>query len=270
MQIQWIIQKDCEQLKTAIQKTKHILLEIDYQFFTSELLNIDINKDKPFVFYGSVNFIDKARESYQQGIFENKDAFTYDNWVDIYGNLLLNSPDSCKISSILDFYKLNRNPEDYIFIRPKNDSKIFNGNVCQVKDFNRWYSEVERGCYPDISPNTPIVIGKPYGIAAEWRFLIGNQKIISSSQYKKKGVLFQQNGSPKQVSDFVESVILKHNPADVYVLDVGESGGNYYIIEAQSFHSAGMYKCNVDKVVETVSEITYEKFKSLVPKRKMN
>jgi hypothetical protein len=43
-------------------------------------------------------------------------------------------------------------------------------------------------------------------------------------------------------------------PAPVFVMDVGESAGNLFIIECNCFNSSGFYKSNIEKIVVDVSE----------------
>ena len=83
-----------------------------------------------------------------------------------------------------------------------------------------------------------------------------DRKIVTFSQYKKNGRLFiERNTIPKNVLKFAEKAIIMWDHCRAYVLDVCLSNGNPYVVEAQSFNSAGFYAANSNDIVNAANEL---------------
>lgn len=230
-------------------------MRLKYVPFSGELP--EINVDGPVVFYGSVNFIKAVRDSgrWSLGVFGNMDTFTYENWAEHYNEMLLNSPDGVEKMKVGEFSMENRNPEDNIFVRPQHDTKSLVGSVMTVKEFYTWSLEARKGLFAEITYDTPIIIATPYGISAEWRLFVVNHEVVAASQYHKNRRLFKQAGAPENVMAFAKKAIERWSPVEAYVLDIGLSAGNCYIIEAQGFNSAGVYAASVFNIANAVNNV---------------
>jgi hypothetical protein len=270
MKATWIIQTDMGQgsdiqnYVKAVKDSGANVIEVSYVPFSGELPSV--NASGPVILHGAVEFIKKCYEKGQwlDGIFGDPDTFTYQSWSENYGSMLLNSPDATELMSLGEFTQKysQYTPKQDLFIRPQHDTKSIVGRVWSAKEFYDWALDVQKGGYVGIDKNTPIVVGTPYGIEAEWRLFIVDNEIVSASQYHKKGRLFKQPGAPEDVLAFAKKVIEKHTPAKAYTLDICHSAGNCYIVEAQGFNSAGHYACDMQKVALAINEMVIKEWKN--------
>lgn len=261
MNITWIIQtnmglhSDIMEYVSAIKKTGANVIEVEYVPFSGKIP--DIETSGPVVIYGAVNFIQEMQKSgkWPLGVFGDSETFTYKAWSEHYGSMLLNSPDSTELTTVGAFCSDNRDPEEDIFVRPQHDTKSLIGEVLTAGKFKDWCIDAAKGDYAEVDKDTPIIVATPYGIDAEWRLFVVDNKVISSSQYRNKGRMHKQHGAPQIILDFADKVIEKWNPAPAYTLDLCLSAGNPYIVEAQGFNSAGAYHCDMVAVVQAVNVV---------------
>lgn len=257
----WIIQtnmgsqSDIQVYVDAAKKSGANVVEVEHKAFSDELPPVEVTG--PVVVYGTVNFITEVQKQgvWPLGVFGTPDTFTYKAWAENYREMLLNSPDGIKMTTVGEFCSDNRNPEEDIFVRPQHDTKSLVGAVWTAGDFKKWCIDAQKGDYAGINQDTPIIIAQPYGIEAEWRLFVADNKVVGASQYQKKGKLFKAPGAPQDILDFAKKVIERWNPAPVYTLDLCHSAGNCYIVEAQGFNSAGSYLCDLQPVVKAVNEV---------------
>lgn len=245
----------------AVKDSGANIVEVDYKPFSGETTPVDV--DGPVVVYGAVKFITKLYEDgrYAHGIFGTPETFTYQAWAEHYNEMLLNSPDGVQLMTIKDFLNDTREAQEFVFIRPQHDTKSLVGTVWEAGEFKAWCAEVIKGKFDDVNGDTPIVVAHPYGIEAEWRLFVVDNKVISASQCRKKGRLFKELGAPQDVLDFAQKVIDRWTPARAYTLDICRSAGNCYIVEAQGFNSAGHYAADIGKVVQAVNEVAIDIWK---------
>jgi hypothetical protein len=89
----------------------------------------------------------------------------------------------------------------------------------------------------------------------EWRVFVVDGKVVSGSHYRSYLRLDQKPDLPTKVIEFVEDACKVWVPAKVFVMDVGESYKNLFIIECNCFNSSGFYKSDIEKIVISVSEL---------------
>jgi hypothetical protein len=267
MKTTWIIQtnmgstSDIMEYVNAVKESGADVVEVEYIPFSQELPNMEVSG--PVVAYGAVNFIKEIQNSgkWPLAVFGTPETFTYETWAENYGEMLLNSPDSTKMTTIGEFCSDNRDTNDDIFVRPQHDTKSLVGKVWIAGDFKKWCIDVSKGGYAEVDANTPIIVATPYGIEAEWRLFVVDGKVAGASQYQKNRKLYKALGAPQDILGFAEKVIAKWNPAPAYTLDLCRSAGNCYIVEAQGFNSAGQYACNVKEVAEAVNDVAVKLWK---------
>ncbi len=213
----------------------------------------------PTVLYGSVSYVQRASASgrWKPGVFAEPDCFTYAQWAQHYDEMLLNDPSSVEITTPRAFLHTTRAPDEIIFARPTRDDKDFSGTVQTVAAFQTLCHLAVQGVggTQSFSPDLPILIGTPYGIEGEWRLFVVDGSVRGASQYRKKGRLHLQQGAPDLILDFAQDVLRQWTPAPVYVLDLCLSNGRPYIMEAQSFNSAGHYHADMRPVVEAINRV---------------
>jgi len=159
-------------------------------------------------------------------------------------------------TTLKDFSNDGYNDDELFFIRPVSDLKEFNGGVMSFKDIRSWESKIN--CHNLDLGSIPIVIGEAFGISHEWRLFLVDGKVSSGSQYRTYYVLNIDENVPKNVISFAEAQAKVYSPADVFVMDIGKSNNNLYIIEIGCFNSAGFYGSDIEKIVFDVSNFMEE------------
>lgn len=275
MRVTWVMDtnmgenSDIQTYVQAVRKSGADIQEVKYIPFSETIPKINV--PGPIVVYGSVNFIQQVQklEHLSIGVFGTPETFTYKSWAHNYGEMLLNSPDGVELTTIGDFALNKREEKDFIFVRPQHDTKSLVGQVWLVKDFLAWTQEAKKGVYAGVNKDTPVVIATPYGVEAEWRLFVVDNKVVAASQYRKRGKLYKEEGAPEDVLAFAQKAIEKWSPVPAYVLDVCHSAGNCYIVEAQGFNSAGHYAANIEEVAKAVNDVAMrlwlEKNKEIKP-----
>jgi len=224
--------------------------------FSSDIPEID--NAQPTVFYGATNFINNVHKSkrWNPGTFFNEENFTVKAYVEYYKEHMINFP--CLFTTIGEFAESHQPMEKQFFIRPIKDLKEFAGDVMEFNDVVRWERNIRYlpGCDNNstLTINTEIMVSEPYGIAHEWRLFIVNGRVSSGSHYRSYMNLDSKNDLPDRVVSFAEEACKMWVPAEVFVMDIGESSGNLYIIECNCFNSSGFYKSDVEKIMVDVSE----------------
>jgi hypothetical protein len=261
MKTTWIIhtnmgeQSDIDDYVKAVKATGSEVIEVNYKAFSGEYPRLKI--EGPVVVYGAVNFVKAIQESglYPNSVFGDPETFTYEAWARNYGDMLLNSSDGTELTTVGRFSAQGRSPDEDIFVRPQHDTKTLVGRVWTVEEFEKWCAVASGGSFADVNADTPVVVAVPYGIEAEWRLFVVDGKVVTASQYQKRGRQYRSEGAPGDILLFAEKVIERWNPAPAFTLDLCRSAGNPYIVEAQGFNSAGQYLCDVVKLARAVNEL---------------
>jgi hypothetical protein len=256
----WIVQtnmgsgSDIQSYVQAIRASGANVAEVDIIPFSGALP--DIEHDGPVVVYGAVSFVSDAQKSgrWSPGVFAAPEVFTYEKWTEHYGDLLLNDSASTTRTTIGAFAESGLPPDQDVFVRPEHDNKAFNGEATTAGAFKAWCQIARVGDLAGVDASTPIVVGTPYGISAEWRLFVCEGRVQGASQYRSRGRLSKVQGAPDEVLDFARKAIALWDPAPVYVLDVCLSAGNPYIVEAQGFNSAGHYAADLVPVIAAANE----------------
>lgn len=260
MNIRWVVQSnllnavDHDRIIAVCDKHGYAHESVKVIPFTPELP--DVSVDMPAVFYGGTNFINNVHQSgrWKPGAFFNDD-FSVKSYLQHYGSSMLCHP--CTFTTLREFSSEHRDPGELFFVRPDRDLKMFAG---EVMDFNRivtWERSlrhmVDCSKHPGLTPDTEVVVSQPCNIAHEWRLFIVGGVVSTGSHYRSYMTLDVKDDLPERVRKFAEGLCRVWMPADVFVMDVGESADNLYVIECNCFNSAGFYASDVEKVIVDVS-----------------
>ena len=263
MSLRWVVQSnllnavDHDRIKESCSKHGYRFESVQVIPFTPDLPEIDISC--PTVFYGATNFITNVFNSgrWKPGVFFNHDNFTVRTYVDHYREHMINYP--CTFTTIADFAASRQPADKMFFIRPNKDMKEFAGDVMYFDAFMKWERNLRYmpGCskHPNLTVSAEIVVSDPCGIAHEWRVFVVKGRALTGSHYRQYGKLIPTAELPQAVVDFVEGLCKTWTPAEAFVMDVGESAGNLYVIECNCINSAGFYLSDVEKVVVGISEL---------------
>lgn len=156
----------------------------------------------------------------------------------------------CSFIDSLDIIK-EKNLEIF-FIKPNEDIKEFTGDVLEFKEYQELYNNILNN---ELNCNYDVVISSPKNTGIEWRFVIVNGKISSSSMYRNYRRLYQKQDSPNYVKEFVNDVIKIYNPLPVYVMDIVETDDGLKVVEYNTFNSSGLYSCNVSDIIKDINKL---------------
>jgi hypothetical protein len=146
-----------------------------------------------------------------------------------------------------------------IFIRPDGGSKSFTGQLFHKETFIKDLDNLRR------PPEEIVVVSGPKDIDEEYRLVVGNGKYITGGQYKSKGKLQKapESSVPQEAIDIAIVAANLYKPDPVYVIDIGMTYQGAKIVEINSFSCSGLYWCNLEKIVEQVSEIVYNDWREV-------
>ena len=82
-------------------------------------------------------------------------------------------------------------------------------------------------------------------------------RVAAASQYYVEGERNVLSGCPVEVQAFAEEMLsaIDWRPDPAFVMDICESDGRLFLLELNSFGCAGLYACDLDAVVNAVSEL---------------
>lgn len=278
----WVIEKDMfdyeKLIKKSIEDNGDMCVIYDFPYSNnwveSKLSLIkaisDITGDKksffcsPIICHGSIrfiNFINKL-ECYP-GAYANFNKFDCTSYYnDLKEETLLNRDyfflpfGSIKKSYLID--NIKKSNIDDIFIRPNSGDKSFTGRCIKLKNLEQELDSIKN--IDTVSDNELCLISKTEEIEEEYRFIIIDNKVISCSKYKSKNELdlkLIDVSSPmfKIVQEFINKSKFYET---AYTIDICslKNSNEYKIIELNSFSSADLYRCDLNKIVEKISEIS--------------
>lgn len=161
----------------------------------------------------------------------------------------------------INFYYERFGVDESIFLKPNENLKMFSGSVVAKDKFEHWANQ-NQDCY-EIPPNALCVIAKPVGIKKEWRFVVCDRKVVAGSQYKDAGKTVYEAGYPPEAKAIADKVAaLEWQPDSMYVVDVCSSGDGFYVLECGPFNGAGLYKCELEPIVDAASALALKEWEA--------
>ncbi len=231
---------------------------------SDQFLNL-FDKNDCVVFYGSIQFAQQVKRCapWIPGVYCNAPQFECLYYYPRFGDCLLNHD-----YVMLPFGELNRrkdfllstlSEDSCLFIRPSSGLKLFTGKVvCE----ETWDKDIDLLGFYDVTPESLVVVARPQTIIKEWRLVIIDGKVVAGSQYKPD--LTKED--LQIVSEFAEQLLSKinYNPDPVWTLDVCQTKDQcYHVLEVGSFSCAGLYACDMSRIVEAVSKKALSEWQDL-------
>lgn len=219
--------------------------------FTDRLPGIElIDPDDRNIFYGSTKLIKLigAHKEFTPGVWYDPDTFNVDAWSTHHGGDMLNAhPSVMPISKFLQWSF----PNDRMFVRPFSDLKDFSGGVVEKTSRRKWFEELSYGTIP---VEQLVAVSPVRELEKEWRFVVRNNGVIAGSQYRSNGVLNTKDRVALMAWVNADIFASRWMPAPVVMMDVALVDNDFKIIEFNCFNASGFYDCDLDMIVEEVTD----------------
>ena len=186
-------------------------------------------------------------------VYGKVDKFRCSEYYPKYSDCLLNSR-----YMLVDLHSFLQNKDFYFdglgttcFVRPDSGDKSFTGSVISR---NTSKHDLRRFIFESVMQDM-ILLAPTQKIEQEYRFVIIDGEVVTGSIYKTRrwGHLeFHEKELKKGAAvDYAKEVVKTHfQPCRAYTVDVCLVGGEFKVLELNSFSHAGLYKCNIKKIVE--------------------
>jgi hypothetical protein len=140
-----------------------------------------------------------------------------------------------------------------LFIRPNSGFKTFAGQRVLRSELAEHINTLDQ--ISSVMPDTMIMVNPCQDIKGEFRFVIADSKVVAGSEYRWDGKLDVRRDWPHECEELATQVAQHDWQVDtVYTCDVALlNDGKVKIVELNGFSCAGLYACDLDKVVEGVS-----------------
>jgi len=283
MKVKWLLEPDVfedntDKLIEEIKKQGMEVNVIPYIPFDDDLAERCLkiyNADECVVFYGSLNFGRKLRKlPWIPGVYLNEKAFECTSYYPAIGRLLLHHENYWMMpygdlinhkTRIFDAFG------NKIFLRPNSGMKEFTGMVCWESDF---YDCIKLAGFYGVDPNMLVLISRVDPLEKEWRFVIVDGEPVAGSLYRDwsspekiapgtvtKDYVLLNSHSVWEKSDDKSALMTaveaakRYNPDRCWTIDIVKTEyRTYHVLEIGCFSCAGLYGCDLEKVVKTVSK----------------
>lgn len=148
--------------------------------------------------------------------------------------------------------------EALIFIRPDSGEKLFQAQLLDIIDFDKFY-ETNKHLEHEL-----VVISTPKTIIGEWRVICSKDSIIDYSLYRYQGQISKIRVAPTNVLEFATKMLkVGYLPDNVFCFDIcTDSDNNCWLLELTSFSSCGLYASDKNKLVKEISKIALKDYAS--------
>lgn len=241
----WLVEKIdglTDKLISILKKGGYKLLVIE-DISNDDDLSIFENLQSPIIYYGSLNLAMKLKKRFPHwipGIYGNEETYKCTNYYPLFGENHINYDYDYAIFDCLDKEYLGIGKS--IFVRPNSILKEFTGTVLTEDNFDEKIKLMS--FYDDVvTPELPIIVSSVKQIEKEWRFIVVDNKIISSNCLDKKAIQFASNMAKVNIPD------------RVWVLDICLSELGYKVLEIGCFSFAEIYSDDLENIINEVSKI---------------
>ena len=158
-----------------------------------------------------------------------------------------------------------------IHIRPNGGDKTFSGQLVDLQDFDGIFNGKTSRC--SAKETDLAVVSTPKNILGEWRFICTNKgEIVAQTTYMYRGNRTYVPGAPEGAIKLCKEILaVGWYPDPMFTVDICEdSDGAYWMMEFNSFTSAGTYAANKTAIVETANRIAAEEYENRSTMKKMD
>lgn len=256
--VTWVLQKEsnfdhCETNAKIIERLKetgHDGVEIFIVPFSHEVHGGDPVITGPVVVYGS-SLMDEVSErlSWYPAVWQS-DGIDEAAVAAALGELYMNHEmvkcsvhDAAKVAA--------KKGWEFFFVKP-DVAKYFAG---QVVDHAKYPFFIESALSYEFIPNEFEVCVSPIkDMGIEWRLVVVEGKVVDYSIYRQYRNFLPERSIYDEVLEVAAKAIELHDPAPIYVIDIGQVDDTLKVIEYNGFNHAGLYECDIPNVVDAINE----------------
>lgn len=267
MKCQWIVENftnesSYSEIVNEIKQQGMNVKEIRRDYKHSDL--DEFRNGQCVIFLGSIEMTEIVRSQLPNCYpvaFCNQKNYLCSKYMSHFGKYLFN--DKYAIVSLSEFYRQKFfyygifGKEALIFIRPDSGQKPFQAQLIDMIDIDRFFNRHE-----DIKHEL-VVLSTPKHIRGEFRFIVTKYKeIIGASTYQYQGQVTKIPSVPMGATELVKELLnIEYYPDSVFCIDICETNdGEFFLMELNSFSSAGLYASKKDLIIKRVSEISEEEW----------
>lgn len=259
MTVTWVLENDVFSEACFTEMVEHLkVLAIPYHIvrvipFVHEIDGEVPQIEGPVVVYGSIG-IQKlaAKHGWTPGVWTAPTELLSRL---LLRNYYLNADlASMAISKVQAHIERKNLMDSDIFIKPDADTKEFPGEVMKGCEFTPWYTKMKDSGYLNEN-NFGVVISSAKTLGCEWRVVVVDGEISGYSLYRQWQRVMPERHILPEVQQLVLDAHERFAPAPVYVMDVCQLGDEFKIIEYNTFNSAGLYACDVGKIIDDINAL---------------
>jgi hypothetical protein len=154
-------------------------------------------------------------------------------------------------------------PTDRVFIRPADDTKLFDGQVADAVQVLAWRDALLRGerpsltCSDRLGPDSEIICGPVVPIYRESRFFVVDGDVVASTTYRVGTRAIAAPDVDPAATEFVCEAVTIWQPARSFAIDVALMADGYRIVEVNCLNAAGFYGADVQRIVAAVESMSF-------------
>lgn len=220
---------------------------------------LEVEFDQPTVLFGSHEFVkqinhDGRFQPGHLGVNRRTHATQYMSYLPL--DWFLNRDGIFMTWSMFKEYRGIQQIADHwpegLFIRPDSGFKTFAGQRVTAADFDDHVSTLDQ--ISSVVDDTLILVNRLSNIEGEFRFVIADKQVIAGSEYRWDGKLDVRRDWPQSCWDLAQKVADHEWQVDIaYTCDVALVDGEPRVVELNGFSCAGLYACDLERVVDGVS-----------------
>jgi len=266
MQVRWIVENfnndsEYQRLIDEIKRQGMECLEVKYVPFQGGVYDQILDTpDECVIFYGSLNLGRQLlrEKKWIPAVWCNLSNFRCSAYYPHYYEYLLNKasifmPAGLLIPRADDIYSMMER-DGRIFIRPDSGYKEFSGQILARPHHDEFVKNWVLGD-GNLTPDGLTVISTVKEVTGEWRFFVGPEGVICGCTSKENNQNCFKPGvdpSAKELADKIANHTWRPDP--LFVVDICKWGGEYYLMEINSFSCSGLYCCDAEPIVRVASE----------------
>jgi hypothetical protein len=253
-----------KELIEEVKKQGHNCYVCSYVPFRSGKFDEIPYKEAPVFFQGSINLAKQfqdERPEWKPGVIATWNKFSCLNYYDNVKEYLFNKDfDVIKTGDLLnEKWNIYRKygQDATIWLRPDSGEKPFTARILELEDFDNFYNKWIKDY---TGPDDFIIVSSPKKINGEWRYICSNNEILGVSSYSYQGNNIYIASAPTKATELCNKILdhLNKNqrfPDPFFALDICETpDGEHFLMEFNAVSTCGLYKCNKEKIVKSISE----------------